>query len=182
MKTIVYIDGFNLQYGLLRDTRWRWLDLEKLVRALLTPKYDIVAIKYFTARVKSDPHFPTLPNDQSHYLDALSANPLIKIIEGNYKRFRIKLPFVKEPCLSCEKVSFATVWKTEEKKSEARYRHRKTTIVFNPHVGECVELRKLSTFYKAIPRDLPSKCQLPDSVMGLFGTVIRRPDAWTPIS
>ena len=41
MRTIVYIDGFNLFYGLLRNTPWLWLDLEKLVRSLLTEKYDI---------------------------------------------------------------------------------------------------------------------------------------------
>ena len=54
MKTIVYIDGFNLFYGLLRNTPWLWLDLEKFVRSLLTEKYDIVAIKFFTARIRND--------------------------------------------------------------------------------------------------------------------------------
>lgn len=212
MKTIVYIDGFNLQYGLLRDVKWRWLDLEEFSRALLTPKYEITAIKYFTARVKSDPNLPALPNDQARYLDAISGNPLIKVIEGSYKRFRVKLPFAKEPCISCEKVKYATVWKTEEKKSDvnlavemtadayenaadafvlvsgdsdhaaalalARYRHKKTTVVFNPHKGECIELRRLSTFYKSIPHDLPAQCQLPDTVMGASGKVIRRPSSW----
>ena len=26
-RTIVYVDGFNLYYGLLKKTKWRWLDL-----------------------------------------------------------------------------------------------------------------------------------------------------------
>ena len=37
----------------------------------------------------------------------------LKIIEGYYKRFRARYPFAKEPCKSCQKVSVATVWKTE---------------------------------------------------------------------
>ena len=32
MKTIVYIDGFNLYYGLLRGTRNMWLDLERFAQ------------------------------------------------------------------------------------------------------------------------------------------------------
>jgi len=212
MDTIVYVDGFNLQYGLLREPTLRWIDLEKLVRALLTPKYDILAIKYFTARIRNDPNFPTLPQDQERYLEAVTTNPLIKVIEGSYKRFRVKMPFAKEPCISCEKTKYATVWKTEEKKSDvnlavemtvdayessaeafvlvsgdsdhaaalsiARYRHKKTTIVFNPHEGECVELRKLSTFYKNIPRDLPKHCQLPNIIPISDNRIVRRPTAW----
>ena len=114
MRTIVYIDGFNLFYGLLRNTPWLWLDLEKFVRSLLTEKYDIVAIKFFAARIHSDKFMQTSPHDQACYFEALMANPLIQIVEGVYKRFRVKLPFVKEPCVSCGKVEYATVWKTEE--------------------------------------------------------------------
>ena len=202
-----------MQYGLLREPFKRWLDLEKFVRCLLTAKYDIVAIKYFTARVRMDPNMPSLPQDQARYLDALAANPLVMVIEGDYKRFRVKLPFAKEPCVSCNKADYATVWKTEEKKSDvnlavemtvdayesnaeafvlisgdsdhaaalavARCRHKKTTIVFNPHEGKCVELRKLSTFYRNIPRSLPEECQLPD-VVTVGTTIIRRPAAWMP--
>ena len=103
MKTIVYVDAFNLQYGLLRDAALRWLDLEKFVRSLLLPDYEITSIKYFTARVRHDPNMPSLPEDQAMYLKVLADNPLIKIIEGNYKRFKVKLPFAKEPCISCER-------------------------------------------------------------------------------
>lgn len=212
MRTIVYVDGFNLFYGLLRGTSWMWLDLEKLVKSLLTPRYDVVAIKYFTARVKSESNVYFTPHDQDCYLCALKANRLIQIIEGSYKRFRLKAPFVKEPCLGCDKVKFGTVWKTEEKRSDvnlavemtsdvyenkvdavvlisgdsdhaaalsvARRRHGKVTVVFNPHEGTSVELRQLSTFYRAIPADLPSQCQLPQEVPLSDGRIIRRPEAW----
>ena len=30
MKTNVYVDGFNLYYGALRGTAFRWLNLEEL--------------------------------------------------------------------------------------------------------------------------------------------------------
>ncbi len=57
MATIVYIDGFNLYYGAVKDTPYKWLDLEALCRRLL-PKDDIVGIRYFTARISARPGDP----------------------------------------------------------------------------------------------------------------------------
>lgn len=206
-----FADG---NYGLLRNTPFMWLDLEKFARALLTPKYNIVEIKYFTARIRSEKLAPITPHDQSVYFEALFQNPLITIVEGFYKRYRVKMPFVKEPCVGCDKVTHATVWKTEEKQSDvnlsvaitadayenkcdaivlisgdadhkaalsiARRKLNKTTVVFNPRQGDCVELRQLSTFCKNIPRDLPAQCQLPDEIpVGTHGRKLHRPPSWT---
>lgn len=44
MATIVYVDGFNLYYGALRGSPYKWLDLEALSRRLL-PKDDIHLIR-----------------------------------------------------------------------------------------------------------------------------------------
>ena len=41
LDTHVYIDGFNLYYGLLRETPFRWLDLERFCDVLL-PKNRMV--------------------------------------------------------------------------------------------------------------------------------------------
>lgn len=46
----VYIDGFNLYYGCLKGTAYKWLDLEALAKRLL-PKDEINRIRYFTAKV-----------------------------------------------------------------------------------------------------------------------------------
>jgi hypothetical protein len=48
-KTNVYIDGFNLYYGAVKGTPYRWLDLSALCHHML-PNDDIRAIKYFTAK------------------------------------------------------------------------------------------------------------------------------------
>ena len=39
MKTVVYIDGFNLYYGSLRGTRYKWLDLAALFKNLTSRKH-----------------------------------------------------------------------------------------------------------------------------------------------
>ena len=51
MRTFVYVDGFNLYYGALKEKPWKWLDLVALFEKVLPQQHDILAVKYFTARV-----------------------------------------------------------------------------------------------------------------------------------
>ena len=54
-RVIAYIDGFNLYFG-LKAMGWRryyWLDLFKLSRNLLKTNQELVAVKYFTARISA---------------------------------------------------------------------------------------------------------------------------------
>jgi hypothetical protein len=62
-QVIVYIDGFNLYYGCLKGTPYKWLDVCRLSELLL-PADDIVAVKYYTARVSARPGNPTAPTNQ----------------------------------------------------------------------------------------------------------------------
>lgn len=79
-KTVVYIDGFNLYYGALSQTPYRWLDLDKLIR-LLRPHDDVVKIKYFTALI----HGPSRTNQEA-YLRALSSRARVEVVMGNFKK------------------------------------------------------------------------------------------------
>lgn len=51
MRTHIYVDGFNLYYGALKDSIHKWLDLKQLFTNILQPKNKIDRIKYYTARV-----------------------------------------------------------------------------------------------------------------------------------
>jgi len=82
-KTIGYIDGFNLYFGLRERglKKFYWIDPHRLVRALLSPDHDLRAAKYFTARIKS-------PDDkrrrQTSFLDAIRASSEAKVIQGKF--------------------------------------------------------------------------------------------------
>jgi hypothetical protein len=55
--TLVYIDGFNLYFG-MRDSSWKryyWLDIGRFGRGLATGDREVVGVKYFTARVAAPP-------------------------------------------------------------------------------------------------------------------------------
>jgi uncharacterized LabA/DUF88 family protein len=83
LETHVYSDGFNLFYGLLKETPWKWLDLERFCDQLL-PKNDVRRIHYFTARVEARSHDPDQPNRQNAWLKALGTLPRVEIHYGNF--------------------------------------------------------------------------------------------------
>lgn len=82
-RTNVYIDGFNLFYGALKGTRYKWLDLEALCRHLL-PKDSINRIRYFTARVSARPDDLQLPVRQDTYFRALATLPAVSVHLGEF--------------------------------------------------------------------------------------------------
>ena len=61
MRTVVYVDGFNLYFGCLKGTQWKWLDLVALFESVLPKKYEIVVVKYFTAKVPGRTDDPSKP-------------------------------------------------------------------------------------------------------------------------
>ncbi len=98
MRTIVYVDGFNLYYGALKRTPYKWLDLGALFDKLLPSPCAVVAIKYFTARVSSVPTNPNAPLRQDTYLRALQSQPTrVRIVEGKFNVKSKKLPLATPP-------------------------------------------------------------------------------------
>jgi len=114
MRTNVYVDGFNLYYGCLRNSSYRWLNLEVLAQRLLPPN-QIQHINYYTARVSARPHDPDQPVRQQTYLRALSTLPLVSITYGHFLTNRKRALLVTPPPGGSP---FADVWASEEKGSD----------------------------------------------------------------
>ena len=83
MRTNVYIDGFNLYYGSLRKTPFKWLDIAAMCSTLL-PERQINRIRYFTAHVRALQHDPQAPIRQDIYLRALKTIPNLTIHKGHF--------------------------------------------------------------------------------------------------
>jgi hypothetical protein len=81
--TYVYIDGFNLYYGALKRTPYKWLDVSRL-REVMLPNDHVASIQYFTARVSARAHNPSAPLDQQVYLRALRTFPNLSITFGHF--------------------------------------------------------------------------------------------------
>lgn len=74
MKVNVYIDGFNLYYGAVKGTPYRWLNLAEMCRLLL-PRDQIEQIKYFTALVNPRPSDPDQRSRQETFLACIRHDP-----------------------------------------------------------------------------------------------------------
>lgn len=114
MKTVVYVDGFNMYYGALKGTAFKWLNLMSLCQFLL-PKNQIVKIKYFTAPVTARPSDPDQPNRQQLLFRALQTIPELDIIYGHFLSHEIMMPLA-HPAPGGPK--HVQVIKTEEKGSD----------------------------------------------------------------
>lgn len=110
MKTIVYIDGFNLYYGALRKTPYRWLNVARMCQWLL-PNDNIEAIRYFTALVNPRPNDPDQRVRQEAYLRALETIPNLSVIYGYFLTHEVTMALA-------DGRGFAKVVKTEEKGSD----------------------------------------------------------------
>jgi uncharacterized LabA/DUF88 family protein len=114
MKTIVYVDGFNLYYGAVKGTPYKWLNILRLCQLLL-PKNQIVKIKYFTALVTARPSDPDQPNRQQLFLRALHTIPGLEIIYGHFLEHEVLMPVAKRASV---KHKYMWIVKTEEKGSD----------------------------------------------------------------
>jgi uncharacterized LabA/DUF88 family protein len=114
MRTIVYVDGFNLYYGAVKKTPYKWLNISALCQYLL-PRNQIVKIKYFTALVTARPNDPDQPNRQLLFLRALQTIPGLEIIHGHFLSHEVSMPLAS-PAPGGPK--YVRVIKTEEKGSD----------------------------------------------------------------
>lgn len=85
-RVIVYIDGFNLYFGLKSGglKKHLWLDVHGLSQALLKPHQTLVEVKYFSARISQNPRDPNRHLRQTTYLEALATLPDTSLHFGHY--------------------------------------------------------------------------------------------------
>ena len=202
---MVYIDGYNLYYG-LRDAyggRYKWLDLQSLSRSFLKSNMELVGVKYFTAITKaSNSH-----QRQAIYLKALEAHcDRLDIILG---RFLSKI----KRCRTCG----AEYPSYEEKKTDVniachilndahrdgfdccyvvsgdsdlvppleiirQYHPEKKTIVAHPPRRKSEELCRIASGWFPISEQKLKRNQLPKSIRTGSGGRIIRPDDWEHVS
>ncbi len=119
LATNIYIDGFNLYYGSLRDNpQFKWLDPAEMCRRLLSGR-EISKIRYFTARLKPLPHDPQIIDRQNVYLRALGTVPNLTIHFGRFATRQVSMP--RAPLTyppGRNRPEVVSVIRTEEKRSD----------------------------------------------------------------
>ena len=206
MKTNVYVDGFNLYYGAVRGTPYKWLDLHKLCTFLL-PKNEIHRIRYFTALVNSSPSDPQKTQRQETYIRALETLPNLTVHYGSFLSSTVRMPLA-QPRPGRRN---ALVVKMEEKGSDVnlasmllmdgfREDYEAAVVLsndsdlvlpikivteelklpvglLNPHKRFAVELLKVATFKKPIRTGVLSESQFPETITDANGKMTK-PASW----
>ncbi len=121
MRTIVYVDGYNLYYGLLRKSKLKWLDLYALFKDhVLDEAAELIEVRYYTAPVlgrMSDSE--ESPQRQRLYLQALrKQRPQgLTIIEG---RILASTPYQRlyKPIPEAPHLTKVQVYDFNEKKTD----------------------------------------------------------------
>ncbi|MGA2546705.1 MAG: NYN domain-containing protein [Rectinemataceae bacterium] len=207
MNTSVYIDGFNLYYGALKNTPYKWLDPLVLCRAII-PSNNVTSIKYFTAKVTSRPDDPDKLNRQNIYLRTLQTIPILKIYLGHFLTHVVRMPLAHpQP----GQPTTVEVIKTEEKGSDVNLatqllldawsgtfecavvisgdsdlktpilvvieKFQKTVGVINPHTKPSIALKNIAHFYKPIRESALHSSQFPPVLTDGMG-IFHKPASW----
>ena len=85
VRTTVYVDGFNLYYGALRDQPYKWLDLLGFSLRLSALYNTVARIRYFTAEVLPSPRNPAAPERQQANLRALKTIANLSVHYGLFQ-------------------------------------------------------------------------------------------------
>lgn len=207
VKTFVYVDAFNLYYGALKGTPYKWLDLRALCSVMI-PRNEVASIKYFTARVQPRSSDPDQPTRQLVYLRALQTIPGLQIVFGHYLSHVVWMPLATP---APGQKPFVQVVKTEEKGSDVNLatqllldafdnafdcavvvsgdsdlkapvrivadRFHKTVGVLNPQKTPCKALQSTARFYKHIRESALQASQFPPVLTDKDGT-FHKPPVW----
>ena len=151
MRTHVYIDGFNLYYGAVNGTPYKWLDLVTLCRRLL-PRNSIERVHYFTALVKDTSGDQTKSLRQQTFIRALETFPEVTVTYGSFLANAKKMPLapgtpqeIADPNIITRTRGgprSAIVLRTEEKGSDVNLA---TLLVAEAFKGELEAAAVLST-------------------------------------
>lgn len=117
MKANVYIDGFNLYFGSLRGTPYKWLNLLVMCQRLLLGRA-IGKIRYFTSRIIPEQNNLQAPNRQDIYLRALDTIPNLSTHFGRFSSHPAYAPAFPLTYSPDGRTQTVRILKTEEKRTD----------------------------------------------------------------
>jgi NYN domain len=205
VRTNVYVDGFNLYYGAVRGTPYKWLNVRRMCE-LAFPKNEIAEIHYCTALVRDAPWNPHQSTRQQTFIRALETTG-VEVHYGSFLTSTKHMPLVK-PRPGGPRTALVT--KTEEKGSDVALgallvahgyqgRYEAAIVIsndsdltlpirivrdelqlpvgiYNPHPRFSVELVKVATFRKQVREGVLRAAQFPDTLEDEHGTITKPAD------
>ncbi len=201
-RLMVYVDGFNLYYG-LRSKGWRrfyWLDIWALSENLVRADQRLAGVRYFTARLTGNQQDKR--RRQSTYLEALETHRGLKIHFGHFLAKRRKCRncgmqwTVYEEKMTDVNVAVELLGDAQDDLFDTaivlsadsdlagpveaaleRYSDKRVIAVFPPG-RRSDRLRRAASASFTVGRKVLKDSQMPDRVAKPDGFVLERPDRW----
>lgn len=122
MRTAFFVDGYNVFYGLLAGTPYKWLNLTRLLTHIAhveNPQSSLASVDYFTSSVK--PELATRgiisKEAQDSYVRALKANK-VAVHYGRHQLERANAPRFVSKKIGASRQDTVAIWKLEEKETD----------------------------------------------------------------
>jgi uncharacterized LabA/DUF88 family protein len=200
-KVVVYIDGFNLYFGLKQKDwkRFYWLNLYLLSHNLLKENQELVSVKYFTSRVAAP---PDKVKRQGTFIEALETLDGLEIFYGHYqsnykkckncgygeyipneKRTDVNIA-VEMLCDAYQNLFDTAILISADsdltapiRKIRQLFSNKKVIIAFPP-ARYSFALAQIVDGYLNIGRKTLLKSIFPDNVIKKDGFILKRPPEW----
>lgn len=134
MKSIAYVDGFNLYFRAIQGTPFKWLNVATLVERKFHED-DVVQVRYFTAPIKPVPDDPFKRDRQQVYLRALESVEKVCVELGRYQVMR-DTKHVVAPKPGCDNP--VLVWIKKEKQSDVNMASRMLLDAFDRRMEKAI--------------------------------------------
>lgn len=202
-RVVVYVDGFNLYYGLKAGygQKYHWLDLQVLASSLLRPGQELQAVHYFTARPYNN---SDSERRQVAYLNALASHsPKVRLIEGRFQEkpqecqacgarwisyeeketdVNIAIALLEDAVLDAYDVAILISGDSDLRPAVAaakRVNSRKRIIAAFPPRRHSKGLAQAVDAYVSLSTTKVRNAQLPPKVVTAGGIVLQRPAHWS---
>lgn len=200
-RIIIYIDGFNLYFGLKTKgwKRYYWINPQKLAMNLLKDNQRLVTTKYFTSRISGP---PDKIKRQGIFIEALETLDDFHIFYGHYLTNTIECQkcgdvFAK-PNEKMTDVNIAVEILTDAfqdafdtallisadsdliapiKKVNQLFHEKKIVVAFPP-ARSSFALKKIANASFTIGRKTLAKSVFPEEVVKPNGFILKRPERW----
>ncbi|QAY83195.1 NYN domain-containing protein [Pseudomonas arsenicoxydans] len=122
MRTAFFVDGYNVFYGLLTDTPYKWLNLPQLLAYIAhieNPQSSTASIDYFTSSVKPDLATRGIVSKeaQDSYVRALMAHN-VAVHYGRHQLEPARAPRFISKKIRASRQDTTPIWKLEEKETD----------------------------------------------------------------
>jgi uncharacterized LabA/DUF88 family protein len=202
-RVAMYVDGFNLYYG-MRTKGWKryfWLDLVAVASSFLNTGQELAAVHYFTSRIRDDGGNAQDRLRQTTYIDALVARG-VQLHEGHFlakKRHckacsatwdsyeekltdvNIATQLVIDAYAGNFDVAFVVSGDSDLTTPVARIRAafpQRQVVVLFPPARRSTQLEQAASGVIKLGEALLRQSQLPATVTTASGYVLKRPDHW----